>query len=362
MKLTKIIDSLEKWAPPIYQESYDNSGLLIGNKRNEIKGCLISLDCTEKVIDEALKKDCNLIISHHPLIFEPIKSIISDSWISRTIEKAIKNNINIYAFHTNLDNVITGVNKKISDLIGLKNISILSNKKGYTNKLEVYIPQTSKNKLMDKLYEINSGTIGNYKECSFSILGKGSFIPTSESNPTIGKKNSKQVVEEEKIEILFHKENHDELISIINKYHPYEEPTFFITKLKNTNHEIGSGIIGKRKISFNNLLIKLKKTFNKNVIKHTKPIQKNIKTIAVCGGSGNFLINDAINKSADVFITADLKYHDYFKSDNKLVLLDIGHYESEQYTKDLIFEFLNKNLINIALHLSKVDTNPVKYY
>ena len=252
MKLTKIIDSLEKWAPPIYQESYDNSGLLIGNKRNEIKGCLISLDCTEKVIDEALKKGCNLIISHHPLIFEPIKSIISDSWISRTIEKAIKNNINIYAFHTNLDNVITGVNKKISDLIGLKNISILNKKRGYTNKLEIYIPQKSKNTLMNKLYEINSGTIGNYKECSFSILGKGSFIPTSESNPTIGKKNSKQVVEEEKIEILFHKENHDELVSIINKYHPYEEPTFFITRLENTNYEIGSGIIGKRKILFNN--------------------------------------------------------------------------------------------------------------
>ena len=232
MKLTKIIDSLEKWAPPIYQESYDNSGLLIGNKKNEIKGCLISLDCTEEVIDEALKKGCNLIISHHPLIFKPIKSIISDSWISKTIEKAIKNNMNIYAFHTNLDNVITGVNKKISNLIGLKNISILSKKRGYTNKLEVYIPQISKNTLMDKLYEINSGTIGNYKECSFSILGKGSFIPTSKSNPTIGKKNLKQVIEEEKIEILFHKENHDELVSIINKYHPYEEPTFFITKLE----------------------------------------------------------------------------------------------------------------------------------
>jgi len=362
MKLTKIIDSLEKWAPPIYQESYDNSGLLIGNKKNEIKGCLISLDCTEKVIDEALKKGCNLIISHHPLIFEPIKSIISDSWISRTIEKAIKNNINIYAFHTNLDNVITGVNKKISDLIGLKNISILSKKRGYTNKLEIYIPQKSKHTLMDKLYEINSGTIGNYKECSFSILGKGSFIPTSKSNPTIGKKNSKQVVEEEKIEILFHKENHDELVSIINKYHPYQEPTFFITKLENTNHEIGSGIIGKRKILFDNLLKELKKTFNKKMIKHTKPIKKNIKTIAVCGGSGSFLIDDAINKSADVFITSDLKYHEYFKSDNKLVLIDIGHYESEQYTKDLIFEFLNKKLINIALHLSKVDTNPVKYY
>ena len=345
MKLTKIIDSLEKWAPPIYQESYDNSGLLIGNKKNEIKGCLISLDCTEKVIDEALKKGCNLIISHHPLIFEPLKSIISDSWISRTIEKAIKNNINIYAFHTNLDNVITGVNKKISDLIGLKNISILSKKRGYTNKLEIYIPQKSKHTLMDKLYEINSGTIGNYKECSFSILGKGSFIPTSKSNPTIGKKNSKQVVEEEKIEILFHKENHDELVSI-----------------KNTNHEFGFGIIGKRKISFDNLLKELKKTFNKKMIKHTKPIKKNIKTIAVCGGSGSFLIDDAIKKSADVFITSDLKYHEYFKSDNKLVLIDIGHYESEQYTKDLIFEFLNKKLINIALHLSKVDTNPVKYY
>ena len=170
------------------------------------------------------------------------------SQVTNSGKRAIKNNINIYAFHTNLDNVITGVNKKISDLIGLKNISILSKKRGYTNKLEIYIPQKSKNTLMDKLYEINSGTIGNYKECSFSVLGKGSFIPTSKSNPTIGEKNKKQIIEEEKIEILFHKENHDELLSIINKYHPYEEPTFFITKLENTNHKIGSGIVGERKI------------------------------------------------------------------------------------------------------------------
>lgn len=271
MKLTKIIQSLEKWAPPILQESYDNSGLMIGSEKNNIKGCIICLDCTEDVIEEAIKKECNLIISHHPLIFNPINSINKDSWIGRTIIKAIKNDISIYAIHTNLDNVISGVNKKISDLLRLKNISILNN-----------------------------------------------FTPKEGTENEIKKLN-----------------------------------------LKN---KIGSGIIGNRNITFKNLLKELREKFNKKVIKHTKEINENISKIAICGGSGSFLIKKAIDNNADVLITSDLKYHDYFMSENKIVLIDIGHYESEQYTKDLIFEYLNKKLTNIALHLSNNDTNPVKYF
>jgi dinuclear metal center YbgI/SA1388 family protein len=271
MKLTKIIESLEKWAPPILQQSYDNCGLLVGSKKNNINGCIISLDCTEDVIDEAIKKRCNLVISHHPLIFNPLNSINEDSWIGKTIIKAIKNDINIYALHTNLDNVISGVNKKISDLLKLKNISILNN-----------------------------------------------FIPTEENKDEINKLN-----------------------------------------LKN---KIGSGIIGDRKISLKDLFKELKEKFNNKIFKHTEEINKNVSKIAICGGSGNFLIKKAIDKNADVLITSDLKYHDYFMSENKIVLIDIGHYESEQHTKDLIFEYLNKKLTNIALHLSNVDTNPVKYF
>ena len=362
MKLSKIIESLEKWAPPIYQEHYDNSGLMVGDKESLINGCLISLDCTEKVVEEAISKNCNLIVSHHPIIFGGINSIDTSHWTGRVITKAIQNNINIYAIHTNLDNIIDGVNNKICSILNLKNIKFLKAKEGFSKKLEIYIPEENKEKFLDKIYDIGVGHIGKYKECSFQHKGKGTFIPQKESNPSQGSVNKKEEIEEIKLELFFDSKVMHNVLDVINSSHPYDEPNYFITDSLIKSRDVGSGMIGDRKIKFNELLEELKVKFGSKSIKYTKILNEDINKIAVCGGSGGFLVNDAIKKGADVFITSDLKYHDFFEANNKIVLVDIGHYESEQFTKDLIFEFLNKNLINIALHLTDENTNPIKYY
>ena len=362
MKLKKIIECLEEWAPPIYQESYDNSGLMVGDYSSEILGCLISLDCTEKVVDEAISKKCNLIISHHPIIFGGISSINSSHWVGRVIQKAISNNINIYAIHTNLDNIKEGVNKKISDLLNLKNTKFILPKYGFNKKLEVYIPEKDKNHFLDKLFDVGAGQIGNYKECSFQEKGLGTYIPLEGSKPSIGNKNSKEEIEEIKLEIYFDKSIESSVINTIEEFHPYDEPNYYIQNNNIESRDVGSGMIGLREMNFNSLLKELKKKFNCGSIKHTKVINNKIKKIGVCGGSGSFLIKEAIKKGADVLISSDFKYHDFFEANNKITLIDIGHYESEQFTKDLIFEFLNKNLINIALHSSNENTNPIKYY
>ena len=362
MKLNKIIQCLEKWAPPIYQESYDNSGLMVGDYESEISGCLISLDCTEKIVDEAISKNCNLIISHHPIIFGGITSINSSHWVGRVIQKAISNNINIYAIHTNLDNIKEGVNKKISDLLKLKKTKFLLPKYGFNKKLEIYIQEKDKSHFLDKIFEAGAGQIGNYKECSFQEKGLGTFTPQENSNPKVGSKNTKEEIEEIKLEIYFDKSVENSVIETIKKYHPYDEPNYFIQDNKIESREVGSGMIGNRDIKFENLLKELKEIFKCGSIKHTKVINKQINKIAVCGGSGSFLTKDAIKNGADVLISSDFKYHDFFEANEQIILIDIGHYESEQFTKDLIFEFLNKNLINIALHLSNENTNPIKYY
>jgi len=362
MKLSKIIESLEKWAPPIYQEHYDNSGLMVGNQDSIITGCLISLDCTEKVVEEAIKKKCNLIVSHHPIIFGGINSVDTSHWTGRVITKAIQNSINIYSIHTNLDNIRDGVNNKISQILKLKNLKFLKPKDGFSKKLELYIPEKDKDKFLDKVYRIGAGHIGKYKECSFQNKGIGTFIPQEESNPSLGSINKKEEVDEIKIELFFDFKVMGEVIDVINKFHPYDEPNYFITDSQIKSKNIGSGMLGDRQIKFDGLLSELKEKFGCKSIKHTKVLNEKINKIAVCGGSGSFLINDAIKKGADVFITSDFKYHDFFEANNSIILVDIGHYESEQFTKDLIFEFLNKNLINIALHLTNENTNPIKYY
>jgi len=362
MKLSKIIECLEKWAPPSLQEEYDNSGLLIGNSENEIKGILVTLDCTESVINEAIKKKCNLIISHHPLIFKPIKKINGSNYVERSIIKAIRNSISIYSIHTNLDNIISGVNNKIADKIGLKNIEILDKKNNVLSKIEFYIPKNYKENVLKKLFKIGAGKIGNYDSCSFQAEGLGTFKPDDNASPFIGKNNKFQKSNEVKVELIFESHLEKELINCLKNSHPYDEVAFYVTRINNKSKMIGSGILGSLKIDTSNLLKKLKNIFKTKVIKHTVLNKNKVSKIAICGGSGSFLINKALKNNADAFITSDLKYHDFFEGGSKMLIVDIGHYESEQFTKELIFEYLSKKLVNIAIHLSKINSNPIRYY
>jgi len=355
---------LESIAPLQYQESYDNSGLIVGNEEEELKGILISLDCIEEVVDEAIRENCNLIVAHHPIVFKGLKKITGKNYVERTILKAIKNNIAIYAIHTNLDNVANGVSYKIAEKLNLKNVRILETKKQLLQKLVTFVPEEHKKKVMDALFQAGAGQIGNYQNCSYLIEGTGTFQPNEQAEPFIGTTGEMEYVKETRIEVIFPSFKSSGVIAKMLEAHPYETPAYDIFNLENELIESGSGAIGELEKALNakQFLLYLKESMGLQIIKHTPLTNSPIRKIAVCGGAGSFLLNRAIREKADFFVTADFKYHEFFDAEGKMVIADIGHYESEVFTKDLIFDILNKKFSNIAILLSNTNTNPVQYF
>lgn len=364
MKIGEILKTLEQWAPLQYQESYDNAGLITGDPSWELTAGLITLDCTEDIVNEAIDKGANLIIAHHPIIFRGLKKLNGSNYVERTIIKAIKNDIAIYAIHTNLDNVSTGVNAKIADLLRLKHQKVLVPKTGTLSKLVTFVPKSNTQEVLEALHEAGAGSIGNYDHCSFKVEGTGTFRPNEQANPHIGSANQDETVSESRIEVMFPSHIKGNVISALKDSHPYEEVAYYITALENTNQEVGAGMIGQldQPMSTVDFLRLVKEKLNVNCIRHTALHKDIVRKIAVCGGSGSFLLRNAISSRADVFITADFKYHEFFDADGKIIIADVGHYESELYTKDLLYKYLNEKIANIALHLSEVDTNPIKYF
>ncbi len=355
---------LETIAPPSLQESYDNAGLIVGNDADEVKGILISLDCVEDVIEEAIRQKCNLVVSHHPIVFSGIKKLNGKNYVERTVIKAIQNNIAIYAIHTNLDNVHTGVNKKICDKLGLKNTKILSPKKNLLKKLVTFVPKDHAEKIRQALFDAGCGHIGNYDECSFNIEGTGTFRGGENTNAFVGEKRKQHHEPEIKIESIFSSHLEAKIISALIKSHPYEEVAYDIYVLENYHQEIGSGMIGEleKEMDEKDFLQLLKLTMKTGVIRHTKLLRKKVKRVGVCGGAGSFLLNDAMHAGADFFVTADYKYHQFFDADDRIVIADIGHYESEQFTGELLKELLVRNFSTFAIRLTELVTNPVHYY
>lgn len=364
MKIKDVTKFLESIAPLSYQESYDNSGLIIGDLENEISGVLVSLDVTEAVIDEAIRKKTNLVVAHHPLIFKGLKKINGSNYVEKTVIKAIKNDIAIYAIHTNLDNVANGVNFKIAEKLGLKNIKILAPKSQTLMKLTVFVPQESTGELLDALYNAGAGEIGNYSHCSFRMEGKGTFKPNHLANPFIGKVGYLEEVEESRIEVIFPSYLKNQVLKGMQSGHPYEEISYYLHLLENQNLAVGSGAIGDlpREMDIADFLPYLKEKMGLKVIKYTESQRNKLKKIAICGGVGSFLLNEVKRAGADVFITSDYKYHEFFDAENQIIIADIGHFESEQFTKDLLVENISKKFINFATYLSEIDTNPIKYY
>lgn len=364
--IQEIIQSLQNWAPPALQEAYDNSGLQIGNPNQACTGILVCLDFTEEVLKEALEKNCNLIISHHPLIFKGIKSISGKNLIERCIIKAIKENLVLYTSHTNLDSVIHGVSKEIADRLQLSNQKILSSRAESLVKLYTYVPLENKDELAQALFDAGAGNIGEYSECSFQTKGKGTFKPSENANPTIGETGGpREEVEEVKLEVIIPFFLIDQVVHALKEAHPYEEVAYELIALKNNQNDFGFGVLGEleQEMELKDFLERVKKNFNLKVIKHTnsKKISK-IKTVALCGGSGAFLIGAAKAQKADIYITGDLKYHDYFLAEDDIILADIGHFESEQFTIQLICRYLQKNFSKFAIHATSINTNPINYY
>lgn len=364
MTIQDIIAELEQFAPPVYQEDYDNSGLLTGQRHTEATGVLLSLDCTEEVINEAIAAKCNLVIAHHPIIFSGLKRLTGSTYIERTIIKAIKNDIAIYACHTNIDNVKNGVNKKNAEKLGLSNLKILAPKNGLLRKLITYVPPSHHQAVLDAIFEAGAGHIGNYDSCSYNTEGTGTYRGNDQSNPFLGKPNELSREKEIRIETIFSVADEAAVRGALLKAHPYEEVAYDIYPLNNNHNGIGSGMTGEfsTPMSETDFLKLVKTTFKVPTIKHTALRQKQVQKVAVCGGSGRFLLKNAISAGADAYITSDFKYHEYFDADRKLLLVDTGHYESEQFTPEIFYEIIRKKFSTFAVHLSKINTNPINYF
>jgi dinuclear metal center YbgI/SA1388 family protein len=364
MRIKDVISCLQNIAPAVYQEHYDNAGLIAGDDAWDCRGVIISLDATEEVVKECIKQNCNLLVSHHPIIFNGLKQINGKNYVEKAIITAIKNDIAIYAIHTNLDNVFDGVNSKIAAMLGLQKTRILALKENTLKKLFTFVPVENAAQVRSAIFAAGGGNIGQYSQCSFNVEGIGTFKPKPGTDPYIGEVGELTFTKELKIEVIFPGWLEKEIIKALFEAHPYEEVAFDIINLSNQYQHVGSGIIGElpEEVNERDFLGQLKKVFKTPVIKHTALLGKPVRKVALCGGAGSFLISRALAADADFYITSDVKYHEFFDSNERLVIADIGHYESEQFTIDLLHEILEEKFPTFAVLKTSVETNPVRYF
>jgi dinuclear metal center YbgI/SA1388 family protein len=364
MKLSALTAYLESLAPLVYQEDYDNAGLIVGNPDQEISQALLSLDCTEAVVDEAIATGCQVIISHHPIVFRGLKKFNGKTYVERVVEKAIRKGIALYAIHTNLDNMMQGVNARICDTLGLKNCRILLPKHNLLKKLITFVPHSHADEVRNALFAAGAGNIGNYSEVSFNAEGVGTFKGNEFTDPHVGEPGKLHRENEVCIQTIYPANLESKIIMALILAHPYEEVAYDLVPLTNQHQQVGSGMIGELAVPTNqeSFLFHVKDKMRTHVIRHTAFTGKPIKKVAVCGGSGGFLLKHAIAAGADIFITADYKYHEFFDAEGKIVIADIGHFESEQFTVQLLYEIIRKKFPIFAVRLTEVNTNPVKYF
>jgi dinuclear metal center YbgI/SA1388 family protein len=364
MTIYDLIHVIEEFAPPGLQESYDNAGLIVGDGEKEVISVLCTIDVTEEVIDEAIGLNANLIISHHPVIFTSLKSITGKNTVERVILKSLKNDIALYSAHTNLDNAFNGVNRTIADKLSLENTLVLSPLRNQLLKLVTFVPGDHAGKVRMAIFNAGAGHIGNYDQCSYNLEGNGSFRGGENTNPFKGKKGKIHFEPEVRIETIVPRFRLGAVLNALLKNHPYEEAAYDLYPVENEFKLAGAGLIGKlpEPLSADEFLESLHSAFNIPVIKYSGNNRQKIAKVAVCGGSGSFLLNRAISAGANAFITADIKYHQYFEAEDKILYCDIGHYESEQFTKEIFYSLLTKKLSKFAVHLSEIETNPVKYH
>lgn len=363
MKLKEITAYLDSAVPLSFQEEYDNSGLQVGDPDKEISSALISLDVTERVIDEAIMSDCDLILSHHPVIFSGIKSITGRNFTEKILIRAIRNNIAVYSAHTNLDIFNGGVSWKMAEKMNLQNIKVLSPLKNKLYKLIVYIPENHLNSVREAIFDAGAGVIGNYDRCGFVSQGTGSFRGNESANPFIGNKGELHFEKEVRFETVFISHFREKVINALLAKHPYEEVAYDIYSLENSNVDFGLGCTGEltEARSESEFLKIVSDIFDARGLRYSKLGGKTIKKIALCGGSGASLLRDAIAEGADAFITGDIKYHNYFDAEGRILLVDAGHYESEKFSTEIIYDLIIKKFPKFAIRFSKTDTNPINY-
>ena len=364
MKIKEIITAVEVFAAPELQEEWDNTGLLTGNEMEECSGVLCVLDVTAAVLEEAVRNGCNLIVAHHPIIFKGLKRITGKNYVEAILIEAIKKDLAIYAAHTSLDNVVLGVNGAIAEKLGLQNCTVLAPKEGVLRRLITFAPHDKAEAVQQAVFRAGAGHIGKYSECSFNSRGIGTFKAEAGADPYVGEIGKQHQEEETKIEIVFPAYLEQQVVNALVQAHPYEEAAYDIFAMKNVHYGMGSGIIGdlKTETTETDFLRQLQTIFKTPCIRHTGLTGNNVKKVAVCGGSGAFLIKQAVRQGAQFFVTADVKYHDFFDAEGRLVIADVGHYESEQYTVDLLHDLIVKKFPTFAVLKTRVNTNPVQYF
>lgn len=363
MKIQDITQRLEDWAPPILQESYDNAGLITGHPHQTCSGILVALDATPDVIDEAAQRGCNLVVAHHPIVFGGLKRINGKNYVEQAVIRAIKQDVAIYAIHTNLDNILDGVNGRMADRLGLVNRRILQPKRGLLYKLVVFVPHAQAEEVKQAMFEAGAGHIGAYSECSFGVEGKGSFRGDAGTNPFVGAVGVRHTEPETRLELILPAWLEKPVLRAMKAAHPYEEVAYDLYALQNDHQGVGSGLVGElaEPMAEEAFIQQIKTQFGLQVLRHTPLLGKSVKTVALCGGAGSFLTKAALAVGADWYLTGDVKYHEFFDADGRMVLADLGHYESEQFTIDLLVERLQEKFPTFAVLKTGVNTNPVRY-
>ena len=364
MTIKEITNLLEQWAPLSQAEDFDNVGLLVGNSSQEVSNILVAHDALEHIIDEAVAKNCNLIVCFHPIFYSGLKLFNGNHYVERAVIKAIQHNVGIYAIHTALDNMSKGVSYAMAQALQLEESTILLPKKESLYKLVTYVPHAFAKALKEALHKAGAGHIGEYDQCSFSIKGEGTFRPSENAKPFAGEKGKQHREDETQLHFTFEKQHKKNILTALSQAHPYEEVSYEITALENQNHHRGMGMIGllNQPLTETDFLALVKETFKTGGIRHSQRLNKTIQKVAVLGGSGAFAIQSAIAQGADAYVTADLKYHDYYKAENQILLADVGHYESERFTKSLIGNYLTEKIRSFAVLLSEENTNPINYF
>jgi dinuclear metal center YbgI/SA1388 family protein len=363
VKIGDVIQSLEEFAPRPYQETYDNSGLLTGTPDSEARAALVTLDCTEEIVEEAILKGCNLIVAHHPILFKPIRSLVPTNYVTRTLTKATKHEVAIYAIHTNLDNVAAGVNQRMAEQLHLSATRVLAPRTDTLSKLVTFVPPSHLDAVVSALYAAGAGQVGDYSDCSFQVKGAGTFTPGANARPHLGAPGQPERTEEVRVEVLVPRHKEAIVLTALRKAHPYQEVAHYITHLQNENQEVGAGLIGRlpEPMEAFAFLALVKSAFRCKVLRHTAPVKRQVHTIALCGGSGSFLLPAAIRAGADAYISADFKYHEFFDADGRILVADPGHYESEQFTPHVVAEVLRQKFPTFAVNFSEIATNPIHY-
>ena len=362
MKIRQILNAIEAFAPRALQEGYDNAGIQAGDAANDCRGVLLALDVTERTVDEAIKRNCNLIISHHPLLFKGIKSITPENATGRMIIKALAGGITVYAAHTNLDNATGGVSWRMADMLGLKNVEVLAPQKGTLSKLAVFVPGDYAGAVSEALFAAGAGNIGNYDRCCYSLEGRGSFRPGREANPFVGTAGETHYCNEQKIEVIIPTWRAEKAIKAMIAVHPYEEPAYDLIPLANTDLHSGCGAVGDiEPVALGDFLQCLKVKFGTKAVRYCGDLSVEIRRVAVCGGSGASMTGDAIAAGADIYVSGDFKYHDFTTYGEKIILADIGHYESEQCAKGIFAGIIEKQFPGLPVCFAETDTNPINY-